>query len=109
MAIDIKTINKTIEEYVSDVRQTMSIDKVYLYGSYAKGTFNEYSDVDICFFSDEFENQRTVDILTRLISLTRTYKDIDIEPRAFPTSEINRGNPFVHEIITTGREIRTPS
>jgi predicted nucleotidyltransferase len=105
MAIDIETVNRAIENYVSDVRKVMNIDKAYLYGSYAKGTYHEYSDVDICFFSNDFENQRTVDVLTRLIGMTHTYKDIDIEPRAFPTSEINRGNPFVREVITTGREI----
>jgi predicted nucleotidyltransferase len=105
MAIDIETVNKAIADYVSDVRKEMNIDKAYLYGSYAKGTHHEYSDIDICFFSSEFEGQREVDILTKLLGIARPYKGIDIEPQVFPTSEIDRGNPFVREVITTGREI----
>jgi predicted nucleotidyltransferase len=105
MAIDIEAIGRSIEAYVSDVKKVMHIEKAYLYGSYAKGNYDEYSDVDICFFSSEFEGRRTVDILTPLIGLTRNFKDIDIEPRAFPTSEISAGNPFVQEVIRTGREI----
>jgi predicted nucleotidyltransferase len=105
MAVDIEAVNKAIEDYVADVKNVMQIDKAYLYGSYAKGNYTEHSDVDICFFSNVFEGQRTVDILTKLIGLTRGYKDVDIEPRAFPTSEIDAGNPFVREVIRTGREI----
>jgi len=105
MAADIETVNRAIESYVADVMKIMRIDKAYLYGPYAKGTYHEHSDVDICFFSSEFEEQRTVDILTQLISLSRNYKDIDIEPRAFPTSAIEAGNPFVNTVISTGREI----
>jgi predicted nucleotidyltransferase len=109
MVIDIKTVNQTIENYVSDVCKVMNIDKVYLYGSYAKGTYNEYSDVDICFFSSDFEKQREVDVLTRLLNIARPYRGIDIEPQAFPTSEISKGNPFVREVINTGREILLPA
>jgi predicted nucleotidyltransferase len=105
MAVDIKTVNRAVEDYVSDVRKIMNIDKAYLYGSYAKGTYDEYSDVDICFFSSEFEGQREVDILTKLLGIARSYRGIGIEPQAFPTSEIDRGNPFVREVIRTGREI----
>jgi predicted nucleotidyltransferase len=105
MAVDIETVNRAIESYVADVKKVMRIDKAYLYGSYAKGNYHEYSDVDICFFSADFEGQRTVDVLTRLIGLTRRYNDVDIEPRAFPTSEIEADNPFVREVIRTGREI----
>jgi predicted nucleotidyltransferase len=105
MAVDIKTVNRAIENYVADVRREMNIDKAYLYGSYAKGTYSEYSDVDICFFSSDFEGQREVDVLTKLLGLARSYRGIGIEPQAFPTSEIDRGNPFVREVIRTGREI----
>jgi predicted nucleotidyltransferase len=105
MAVDIETVNTKIENYVSDVHNAMNIDKAYLYGSYAKGTYNEDSDIDICFFSSEFEGQREVDILTKLLGLARPYHGLCIEPQAFPTSEISRGNPFVREVIRTGREI----
>jgi predicted nucleotidyltransferase len=105
MVVDNADVNRAIACYVADVKKAMNIDKVYLYGSYAKGTHHASSDVDLCFFSSDFENQRSVDVLARLIGMTRGYGDIDIEPRAFPTSAIGEDNPFVKEVIRTGKEI----
>jgi len=95
-----------IKQYIADVKKAMPIDKVYMYGSYAKGTEGENSDVDICFFSRAFESRRTLDVLTELFYLKIKYdKDILIEPNAFPESELYNDNPFVKEILRTGREI----
>ena len=106
MAFNIETIVPIVREYVADVKKVMPIDKVYLYGSYAKGTQQEYSDVDICFFSPVFESGRTLDVLTELFYLKIKYdKEILIEPNAFPTSELYNDNPFVKEIVRTGLEI----
>ena len=105
MVVDNEAVSKIIKSYVADVKKNMHIDKAYLYGSYAKDNQHQDSDIDICFFSSDFEGQRSVDVLTRLIGLTRGYKSVDIEPRVFPTSEIDMGNPFVDEVLKTGREI----
>jgi hypothetical protein len=63
------------------------------------------SDIDVCFFLNDFGEKRRIDILRELIGLTRGHKDFFFEPIVFPTSEIQRGNPFVAEILRTGREI----
>jgi predicted nucleotidyltransferase len=105
MALNIETIQKIAKDYVAEVKKTTPIDKAYLYGSYAKGTYNDKSDVDICFFSKQFENKRTVDVLTDLLGTALKFPEIFIEPRAFPTSEINNDNPFVKEILRTGYEL----
>ncbi len=105
MAANYEAINDVVSQYVSDVRRALPIDKAVLYGSYAKGTATEQSDIDICFFSRSFENMPSIDIMTRLFRLTRKYKGIDIEPRGFPTSELENDNPFVKEVLRTGREI----
>jgi len=106
MAVDVETVNTIVRQYIADVKKAMPIDKVYLYGSYAKGTQEESSDIDICFFSQAFESRRTLDILTELFYLKIKYdKDVLIEPNAFPASELYNDNPFVKEILRTGREI----
>ena len=106
MVADIKTVIPIVQQYIADVKNIMPIDKVYLYGSYAKGTQRENSDVDICFFSQAFESRRSLDILTELFYLKIKYdKDILIEPFAFPVSELHNDNPFVKEILRTGKEI----
>jgi len=106
MAADIETVNTIVKQYIADVKKAMPIDKVYLYGSYVNGTQSENSDIDICFFSQAFESRRALDVLTELFYLKIKYdKDILIEPNAFPASELYNDNPFVKEILRTGREI----
>jgi len=106
MAADQQTVAEVISQYVSDVKQAMPIDRVVLYGSHAKGTSTEHSDVDICFFSHAFENKRSVDIVIDLLTIAGKYHPyFCIEPRAFPMSEIDSGNPFVKEVLRTGRDI----
>ena len=105
MAVDTEAVTTIIKQYVDDVKKAMPIDKVYIYGSYAKGIQKETSDVDICFFSKDFESQRSLDILSELFYLKIKYdKYLLIEPNAFPTSELYNDNPFVKEILRTGQE-----
>jgi predicted nucleotidyltransferase len=106
MVADIETVNRIVRQYINDVKEKMPIDKVYLFGSYAKGNPHEWSDVDLCFFSKDFEGKRNWDVMTELFFIKTKYdKELLLEPHAFPTSELERGNPFVEEILETGREI----
>jgi len=106
MAANNETIDNVAKQYVADVKRVMPIDRAVLYGSYAKGTATNHSDVDICFFSDAFEKKRSVDVVIDLLGIAGKYHpDFCFEPRAFPTSEIENDNPFVREVLRTGREI----
>ena len=106
MAIDYEAVKQIIDQYISDVRAEMSIDKVYLYGSYANGTAQWDSDVDLCFFSGSFAAREIMQIIGRLFELKRRYnKYICLEPNAFPLSELDNDNPFIKEILKNGAEI----
>jgi len=106
MAFSAETVNQILTSYVADVKNVFPVEKAYLYGSFAKGTQTEYSDVDVCFFLPTFGSKRSVDIVIALLTIAGQYPDLDIEPRVFQTSEIDRGNPFVKEILRTGYEIK---
>lgn len=105
MAADFEAVENMVKSYVADVKKIFPIEKAYIYGSYAKGSATEHSDVDICFFSDCFNNRKSVDVICDLLFIARKYPEYDIEPRAFPMSEITRGNPFVKEVLRTGYEV----
>ena len=106
MAANFEAIDVVAKQYVTDVKRVMPIDKAVLYGSHAKGVATEYSDVDICFFSYDFENKRSVDVVIDLLGIAGKYHpEYCFEPRVFPTSEIEKDNPFVREVLRTGREI----
>ncbi|MCL2360683.1 MAG: nucleotidyltransferase domain-containing protein [Defluviitaleaceae bacterium] len=105
MVADNEAISNVIEDYVNDVKNAMPIDKVFLFGSFAKGNANMHSDIDLCFFSSSFENQDTFTIVRELFRLSRKYGDFDIEPHAFCASDLETDNPFVKEILRTGKEL----
>jgi predicted nucleotidyltransferase len=104
MAVDFETIKKIAVAYADEVRKVLNVDRVILFGSYANGTATELSDVDIAFFFSNFGGKTRFDIGLQLLKLCRGYKAY-FEPLAFETTEIERGNPFVKEILRTGQEI----
>ena len=105
MAVDIESIKQIATNYAEDVKRALPVEKAILYGSYARGNANELSDIDICFFLRDFGGMRRVDVIVKLLDLSDGYKGVFFEPIAFHTSEIERGNPFVQEILATGLEI----
>ena len=104
MAVDFETVKKEAREYANDVRRTLPIDSAYLFGSYAKGTATEWSDVDVCFFVTDYDGKSRVDIIFELLKLCRRRK-APFEPLAFEAAELERDNPFVNEVLRTGIEI----
>jgi predicted nucleotidyltransferase len=107
MVVDYEAVDEIVQQYVADVKDKMFIDKVYLYGSYVRKEARWDSDVDLCFFSKEFNNVTILDNLNVLWELKRKYNNkICLEPNAFPSSELENDNPFVKEILRTGREIQ---
>ena len=106
MAVDYEAAKRIINQYISDVKAVLPIDKVYLYGSYANGTAKWDSDVDLCFFSDNFMVEDLVIITEKLYELKRKYnKYLCLEPNAFPLAELDNDNPFIKEIMRTGIEV----
>ena len=107
-AIDIEIVMQHAKSYADDVRCALPVDKVVLYGSYAKGTATALSDVDICFFLNNYGGKERFDIRFELLRMIRSQSGrsgIYFEPTVFPTSEIYNDNPFVKEILRTGIEI----
>lgn len=99
-----KSIQKIIQEYIANLSKQISIEKVILFGSYAKSTTHEYSDVDIAVFSDYFRDMSRVDGIHYLLLSAMDY-DIDIEPQPFTMDEYEQPVGLVEEILKTGIEI----
>jgi predicted nucleotidyltransferase len=106
MAIDFETVILIVEKYAKEVRNVFSVDKIFLFGSYAKGTANEYSDVDVCFFLNDLDNSNYLKTISQLLSMANNYMEIDIEPIAMHVSDLDDNNPFANEVLRTGIEIK---
>jgi predicted nucleotidyltransferase len=93
-------LNKIIKNFLEEIKKKYKIDNAYLYGSFAKGTNNRWSDIDIAIISPDFSD----DIFEDRLLLMRLASTIDdrIEPRPFKRELFNRNDPLVDEIRKNG-------
>lgn len=96
-------INNIVENFVKIVSENFNLREAYLFGSYANGLANEYSDIDIALVSDEFEGSRFWDKKKLYKYLLKLSSDIEIHP--FNSDDFNDSDPFVVEIKRTGKKI----
>lgn len=100
-----QNINRTIAAYLDLIRSRYSgIEKVYLFGSYAKGKFTEDSDIDLAVIFNELDDSKRFDTQVQLMLLASQI-DSRIEPHPISQLDFNSGNPFVVEIRRTGVEV----
>lgn len=91
-----------VKEYVQEISKYYKVQEVYLFGSYAKGTNNEDSDIDVAIIINSNEN--TFDLLVDLMMYTENI-DLRIEPHPIKVKDFEEGNPFVQEILETGLKV----
>lgn len=96
-------IKHALSEYIQSLSQVISVQTAILFGSYAKGTWNEESDIDIAVFSENFSSMDRVEAITLLLEKALSY-GLDIQPLAYDDEELKHPseNPFLQEILTTG-------
>lgn len=102
-----KNIKKTIQQFCQEVQnQGYPLDKVVLFGSYAKD-LKGYHDIDVALFSKKFGKDRT-DELMMLNKLTTKVNPI-LEPHPFNTSDWNdKYSTLIAEIKKWGKELNIP-
>jgi len=97
--IDVEILD-SIEKYVKEISKYYKIDAIILFGSYAKGTNHEDSDIDIAIVSRDITD--IIDDGAKLMSLTWGI-NTKIEPHPIRTEEFKENEtPFIDEVIRTG-------
>ena len=100
------TIDRTITNYLKIIRkQYANIEKVYLFGSVAKGKSNQDSDIDLALIFNNLDDSKRFDIQVQLMFLASQI-DSRIEPHPISHDNFYSGNPFANEIQKTGIEIK---
>ncbi|MFA5519845.1 MAG: nucleotidyltransferase domain-containing protein [Spirochaetota bacterium] len=98
------SIKSLINRYMAALAKSgIDIDTAFLFGSYSRGTFNEFSDIDIALVSKSFSGNRIKDrdkIRKHTLSISSM-----IEVIPFSVDDFNELNPFAKEIIKTGIQI----
>lgn len=93
---------KIANNYIDSISSKYNIKQAFLFGSFAKGTNHDDSDIDIAIIVNN-----VVDIIDTQIDLMKLPMKIDlgIEPHPFMTSDFNKNNPVVYEILKYGIKI----
>ena len=96
-------IMDSIKKYIEKISQYYKIEAIILFGSYAKGTENEDSDIDIAIILSDFSD--IIEDGAKLIGLTWKI-DTRIEPHPITTEDYQDvSNPFVREVVDTGIKV----
>ena len=99
-----QSIQEIISDYLQRVGDQIKINKVILFGSYAKGQFSSDSDIDLAVFSDDFIGMEPIERF-RLLFLQAADYGLDLQPLAFTISDLIEPAGIVAEILDTGQEI----
>ncbi|MBI5323857.1 MAG: nucleotidyltransferase domain-containing protein [Ignavibacteriae bacterium] len=101
--MDKDTAYNIASRYISYLKENKyDVVKAVLFGSYAKGDFNNDSDIDIAVIFKNLEDKFNTQV--KLFMLTPKF-DTRIEPHPIDINDYNHNNPFAYEIIKNGIEI----
>ena len=98
MQLDKRSVIKKVTKYADLVNTIISPNKIVLYGSFAKGNWNENSDIDVAIIMDEIGEDYLL-LMKRLNKLTRGV-DYRIEPVLLEPKDDIGG--FLSNILLTG-------
>ncbi len=85
------------------LHQGYPVEKVLLFGSYARNNQVDGSDIDLAIVLAKFSQDR-FNTRVELMNFTRDFDEV-IEPHPFLASEIDDPDPFLAEILKTGKSI----
>ena len=99
-----RKIEKTVESYIAQLESIgIHVEQAILFGSYASGNFDEWSDIDLAIVSNDFAGNRFED-RSKIRKITLQVNS-DISPMPFRPEDFNESDYFVKEILETGIRI----
>ena len=96
-------ILKELKGFVNKLKETLPVDEVYLYGSFAKGEVHEGSDIDLIIVGNFQE--RLFERIGKILDMT----DLPVEPLVYTHEEFQKmkdeGNPFIREVLKEAKRL----
>jgi predicted nucleotidyltransferase len=99
--MDKKTALIFAKQYASVIVKELNPDKIILYGSHAKGTATDESDIDVAVIFDKFNG----DWLKAYTHLARLRRSVSSYIAPVLLDSANDSSGFVDEIVATGEVI----
>ena len=97
-----RTALNLAQRFAAELQQLdLRLQKVIMFGSYARNGQREESDIDVALVSESFTGAGPLDVRAMAHLLARD-PFCYIEPHTFSPAQFTDSNPFVHEIKRTG-------
>lgn len=94
-------ITAIIKRFIDELeKNNIPIKEAILFGSYANGTYNDWSDIDLALVSDAFDGERFRD--RNKIRRIKLEISSDLEPLPYRPENFTPDDPFIQKIIETG-------
>lgn len=94
-------IKATLILFVNELKKNhIHIQQAFLFGSYAYGDFDTWSDIDIALVSDDFSGIRFQD--RDAIRKIKLSVSSNLEPLPYRPEDFNEADPFIKKILETG-------
>jgi len=101
----VSEIKKIINSLAKTLTENhIAVDKIVLYGSYAKGTPRAHSDIDLAIISPDFKGKKIFEIQSTLAKLLSQYLSA-AEVVGYSSEDFSAASPetFIGEIKRTGK------
>lgn len=98
-----KHVRNILIDIIGEIKILTWVDKIILYGSYAKGCYDRHSDLDLAVFVKK-GHPCHINEYRQLAKICRT-PEIDIQVQAFCVTELDDPNGIVDEIVEFGIDI----
>jgi uncharacterized protein len=100
----VEEIKEIVKRYYKILLQEgYPVEKILLFGSFARNRQSENSDIDLAIVLRKFTKDR-FNTRLELMKFTREFEEV-IEPHPFLSSEFEDSDPFVSEILKTGETV----
>ena len=104
MALQWSEVESMVERFTGRLRERVSVDEVWVYGSYVNGAPREESDIDVAIISPDMGRSRWKD--SKLLGDALLPDALAIQPVAFrPELKQNPRGTLLEEILRTGRRV----
>ena len=98
-----RKIEQTLKSYIEQLESIgIHVQQAILFGSYASGKYDEWSDIDLAIIMKDLTDQFQTQV--KMLKLTWKF-DTRVEPHPFDARDFDSSNPVANEILRTGIEI----
>ena len=106
MARTALNIKRIVKQYVDQLQPEIRVDKVILFGSHARGTAHEWSDIDIAIISNDFKKMKPIERI-EFLAVRRIGCDSALSPLAYTLDAYENAShlDFLGEIKRTGKVV----